>query len=545
MDIILAQVKNVMSNYATKNIDTGDKIFDVAIGVVLLALFDMIVKFVTGLYTSFNSKQILGKNPWDFDPLLVKKISEDDVKKYKYSLLTGYPTRLKIIGDEMHFSDNIYYWIDTIFSEKCSRQFTTKCHFLDNIQRCEAFEVNNTNIKSLVININQQDKSQIFMPIWAYCNNNQLEYIYVYNYALWSNSMDELKKCINHISKFTVEKFELFTEKNVKQKNAKQKDLEIVELTELWKDDKKEYSKSYKQVGFVNKNKTFDKIYFDEKDKLLEMIEKYQSKTIYPSSLGLDNKLGILLYGPPGTGKTGTIFCVANLLQKPILLINSLKVKKSTIIAAVNDVKKTHIIVLDEFDHLLNELRVSSTPAYGGFFSEAYSYHHTQIQNVHAQIKAKTKKNNDHVENIECEEQTTKTVSAEDSYKDLPNDVFMYKLLDSFGDDDGRLIIATTNNPNMVSPVLLRPGRFDMKLCLGYCSLEMFVNITQKIFDINEYIKNQQNLDNIMKILKLNITPLVLINTLVLSNTLDECLCKLSKEKQKNYYKKPNEDTDD
>jgi len=135
----------------------------------------------------------------------------------------------------------------------------------------------------------------------------------------------------------------------------------------------------YTRVGIVNKNKTFDKIFFDEKYKLLEMLEKYKDKTIYPPSLGLDNKLGILLYGPPGTGKTGTIFCVANWLKKPILLINSLKVKKSTIINSVNELKKTHIIVLDEFDHLLQELKIDDMCTYSGFFGNDHTQYGPDI----------------------------------------------------------------------------------------------------------------------------------------------------------------------
>lgn len=545
MDTILSQLKQVTNNYITKNINTGDKIIDVAISVIILAIFDMISKYLISFFSDFSFGKKIGKHPWDFDPLKVKKISEDDLKKYKYCVNTAYYTSLRNNSADQYFYDLIHNWIDENFGEKCTRQHAVKCclKFDQSSNAPIDVDITTKNIKKIIINVNRLERQHIFMPIWAYKDQNKIEYIYICNNILWSNSIEELNKLIKIVSNCSYDKAIQLS--NVSTE-TKYKDLEIVELTESWKDDKKDFSRSYKNVGYVNKNKTFDKIFFDEKDKLLEMIHKYQNKTLYPSGLGLDNKLGILLYGPPGTGKTGTIFCVANLLKKPVLLINSLKVKKSTIISAVNDVKKTHIIVLDEFDHLLQELKINETVTHG-FFSECHPMA-IALMAKQKQLEEKYKKNQNNSENSESteklEDKNKKSEkSSESTYKDLPDDVFMYKLLDSFGDDDDRLIIATTNNPNMVNPVLLRPGRFDMKLCLTYCSLNMFKNIAQKVFDVNTYLENPENLEKVNKILELNITPLILINTLVLSKSLEECIEKLSKQKQKFYDKKPEEES--
>lgn len=556
MNVIINQIKQVVNNYITKNIDTGDKIIDVAVSVIILALFDVITKYIYEKITEYIEKPKLGKNPWDFDPLEVKKIKEEDVKKLKYTLNLGYTSKLRINGDESYFTDNIHSWIDSTFGEKCSRQSAIRCVLKDeseNIVPLDGLEITKKNVKNLIVNVNKIDKKFIFMPIWSYKDRDKIEYIYVYDNLLWSNSMEELNKLIKHISSYSAEKYDVVCSK--KKEKIIQRDLEIVELTESWKDDKKDYSRAYKHVGYVNKNKTFDKIFFDEKGKLINMLERYRKRKIYPESLGLDNKLGILLYGPPGTGKTGTIFCVANYLQKPIMLINSLKVKKSTIISAVNELKRSHIIVLDEFDHLLQELKMEDNK-HSGFFSN-----YNNNDDLHKEIKkiAKTKKlpkkesitkiddqNDDEIvinfsDNDTDNEKTKRHISQ---YKDIPNDVFMYKLLDSFGDDDGRIIIATTNNPNMVNPVLLRPGRFDMKLCLGYCTFDMFVNISKNVFDLDNYISDKSNVKKIEDVLKLNITPLILINTLILSESIEDALDKLSKQKQKYYDKKPSEDID-
>ena len=114
----------------------------------------------------------------------------------------------------------------------------------------------------------------------------------------------------------------------------------------------------------------------------------------------------------------------------------------------------------------------------------------------------------------------------------------LMKLLDSFGDDSDRIIVATTNNPDKIPQILLRPGRFDKIICLSYCSFEMFVNIVKGRFnEITELINDDEFKKNIQEILKLNITPLILINTCVTTNTIDELLNKVGKMKQNIYDK--------
>lgn len=564
MDTILTQVKQLSNNYVTKNINTGDKITDVAISVMILALFDIVVKYATTYFTTLISSVKTGKNPWDFDPTLVPKITDDDLKKFKYSLSlsNACDAELRVNGAERSLYDYVHNWITERFGNCTVRENTVRCEVISNDGEPRTFlggsTITSNNFGNLSINVYNTDKQNVFMPIWSYKLHSKQSYIYIANNTLYSDSKSELQKLLAEIGSLNKEQHVKIAQSRPTRPS---KQLEILELKEVWSTDKKAYTSSYERVGYVNKNKTFDKIFFDEKEKLLIMLEKYKNKTIYPSSLGLDNKLGILLYGPPGTGKTGTVFCVANMLQKPILLINSLKVKKTTIISAVNDVKKTHIIVLDEFDHLLDELKSDDlNDITGGFFSDTCPITHCgpsqPIQSAKKPSSKSSKSANssnsltttstsepddDELENLDENEKKKiiATKKAMQKFTDLPNDVFMYKLLDSFGDDEDRIIIATTNSPDLVNPVLLRPGRFDMKLCLSYCSLNMFINIAQKVYDINTYMTNTDNANKITEILRLNVTPLVLINTLILSTSLDDCIDRLSKQKQKYYEKEP------
>lgn len=86
--------------------------------------------------------------------------------------------------------------------------------------------------------------------------------------------------------------------------------------------EKSPVAATWNLVGHVSPHKTFDRLFYDQKQQLIELLKKFQSKTMYPSNIPMDNKLGILLYGPPGTGKTGTISAIANMLKLHMRVIN-------------------------------------------------------------------------------------------------------------------------------------------------------------------------------------------------------------------------------
>jgi len=44
--------------------------------------------------------------------------------------------------------------------------------------------------------------------------------------------------------------------------------------------------------------------------------------------------------------------------------------------------------------------------------------------------------------------------------------------MDGFGANEGVIIIAATNRPDILDPALLRPGRFDRQVTVGYPDLK-------------------------------------------------------------------------
>merc|ERR1719277_2048938 len=58
--------------------------------------------------------------------------------------------------------------------------------------------------------------------------------------------------------------------------------------------------------------------------------------------------------------------------------------------------------------------------------------------------------------------------SAADSKKDKLNLSGLLNVLDGVVDTPERILIMTTNHPEFLDPALIRPGRMDKKILLGY-----------------------------------------------------------------------------
>lgn len=163
----------------------------------------------------------------------------------------------------------------------------------------------------------------------------------------------------------------------------------------------------------------------EEKEELEEIVEFLKDPTKY-NQLGARIPKGVLLVGPPGTGKTLLARAVAGEAGVPFFSISGsdfvemfVGVGASRVRDLFDQAKKNHpcIIFIDEIDAVGRQRGAGL----GGGHDER--------------------------------EQTLNQLLVE---------------MDGFGANEGVIMIAATNRPDILDPALLRPGRFDRQVIVGY-----------------------------------------------------------------------------
>ena len=163
----------------------------------------------------------------------------------------------------------------------------------------------------------------------------------------------------------------------------------------------------------------------EEKEELREIVEFLKNPSKY-NTLGARIPKGVLLVGPPGTGKTLLARAVAGEAGVPFFSISGsdfvemfVGVGASRVRDLFDKAKKNHpcIIFIDEIDAVGRQRGAGL----GGGHDER--------------------------------EQTLNQLLVE---------------MDGFGANEGVIMIAATNRPDILDPALMRPGRFDRQVMVGY-----------------------------------------------------------------------------
>ena len=182
-----------------------------------------------------------------------------------------------------------------------------------------------------------------------------------------------------------------------------------------------------KQIGDEKRRTTFADVAGadEEKEELREIVEFLKRPGKY-NELGARIPKGVLLVGPPGTGKTLLARAVAGEAGVPFFSISGsdfvemfVGVGASRVRDLFDKAKKNHpcIIFMDEIDAVGRQRGAG----HGGGHDER--------------------------------EQTLNQLLVE---------------MDGFGANEGVIMIAATNRPDILDPALMRPGRFDRQVTVGY-----------------------------------------------------------------------------
>ncbi|KAH7470461.1 hypothetical protein KRP22_001544 [Phytophthora ramorum] len=297
-------------------------------------------------------------------------------------------------------------------------------------------------------------------------------------------------------------------------------------------DDESKLSAPYHKRYALGDDKTFDNVFFEEKESLLQLLNHFENKRGKFAVEGFPNKVGLLLYGPPGTGKTSVVKAVAEKTGRHIVNISLGKIKTNQelmdamfdlryavdgldlpvrmrfkdVVFVMEDIDCASSIVASREDDSLtlenekspreeeeeantldgslvdggntgndgkgSEGLPSSGPSYrrskeaARFFSSGMM-NMTDDEDDDDFLSVLLQSQMD-FEGFGPKMKGGFVLSSNST--DKLNLAGILNILDGVIDCPGRIVIMTTNHPEMLDPALVRPGRISKKLHLGYMS---------------------------------------------------------------------------
>ncbi len=189
--------------------------------------------------------------------------------------------------------------------------------------------------------------------------------------------------------------------------------------------------------------KTFDDLFFPEKEKLLTLLDKFDSGQLDSS------KFSLLMYGPPGTGKTSVIKALANHMGRSICYVKLSNIRNfqdlfeiffTSQMTTFHFRYKTYTVEPKEKIIVLEDIDVESNE-------------------THKRVDDKEDKEDDDAKVAKLGKDEDKIL-----FKKSLNLSDILQVLDGVYENTDTMIVITTNNIEKLDAALIRPGRITMKL---------------------------------------------------------------------------------
>ncbi|PUZ72256.1 hypothetical protein GQ55_2G379300 [Panicum hallii var. hallii] len=210
---------------------------------------------------------------------------------------------------------------------------------------------------------------------------------------------------------------------------------------------------------------TFDTLAMNPelKQSVVADLERFLKRRDYYRRIGKAWQRGYLLYGPPGTGKSSLVAAMANYLRFNLYDLDLSKVRGNTVLQRLlNTMTNRSILVIEDIDCC--------------FTSASREVGKDQVGDAVTDDDSEEESIPDHWGTPQPQQHNI-TLSG------LLN--FIDGLWSTSGEE--RIIVFTTNYKDRLDPALLRPGRMDMHVYMGYCGWEAFKTLARNYFLINDH----------------------------------------------------------
>ncbi|CAL5083258.1 unnamed protein product [Urochloa decumbens] len=220
---------------------------------------------------------------------------------------------------------------------------------------------------------------------------------------------------------------------------------------------------------------TFDTVAMDPalKNAVVADLDRFIKRREYYRRIGKAWKRGYLLYGPPGTGKSSLVAAMANYLRFNLYDLDPSHVPSNSDLQRLLLGMAKSILVVEDIDCCFTAKSRESVAQYPYItYDDADDAEDDDASDSSQDPKPK----------IAC-------VSGAPTKEEGITLSGLLNFIDGLWSTSGeeRIIIFTTNYKDRLDPALLRPGRMDMHIYMGYCCWEAFKTLAKNYFLVDDH----------------------------------------------------------